>query len=386
MQSFDSTYFLTFTEVKKRIVISVSNDLDTDQRVQKQCRFLYNSGFEIALYGRKLKDSKPIERPYFTQRFNLLFNKGFLFYAALNTRLLGILLFAKADAFYANDLDTLPANYLASLLRRKPLIYDSHEFFTEVPEVQNRPLVKSVWKFFERICIRGCDLVLTVSQSIADLLQTTYKLDEVFLVRNVPYERIEINPVPKAEIGISENQFLLLLQGTGINIDRGAEELIEAMTFLDDTLLLIIGGGNAMSILKAKVHRLNLTKKVIFKDKMPFSQMMRYTAAADLGLSLDKNTNINYKFSLPNKLFDYALAGIPVLTSDLHEVKKIVKGYNIGEVIDTHDPKLIAQKLESLRENSSQLEIYRKNTSTLLTELSWEKEFRPVLEKIKEIV
>jgi len=372
--------------VKKRIVISVSNDLDTDQRVQKQCRFLYNSGFEIALYGRKLKDSKPIERPYFTQRFNLLFNKGFLFYAALNTRLLGILLFAKADAFYANDLDTLPANYLASLLRRKPLIYDSHEFFTEVPEVQNRPLVKSVWKFFERICIRGCDLVLTVSQSIADLLQTTYKLDEVFLVRNVPYERIEINPVPKAEIGISENQFLLLLQGTGINIDRGAEELIEAMTFLDDTLLLIIGGGNAMSILKAKVHRLNLTKKVIFKDKMPFSQMMRYTAAADLGLSLDKNTNINYKFSLPNKLFDYALAGIPVLTSDLHEVKKIVKGYNIGEVIDTHDPKLIAQKLESLRENSSQLEIYRKNTSTLLTELSWEKEFRPVLEKIKEIV
>ncbi len=386
MQSVDSTYFLTFTEVKKRIVISVSNDLDTDQRVQKQCRFLYKSGFEIALYGRKLKDSKPIERPYFTQRFNLLFNHGFLFYAALNTRLFLALLFSKADAYYANDLDTLPANYLASLLRRKPLIYDSHEFFTEVPEVQNRPLVKSVWKFFERICIRQCDLVLTVSQSIAELLQGTYKLDKVFLVRNVPYERLQINPVSKSEIGVAEDQFLLLLQGTGINIDRGAEELIEAITFLDNTLLLIIGGGNAMSILKAKVDKLNLNEKVLFKDKMPFGQMIRYTAAADLGLSLDKNTNINYKFSLPNKLFDYALAGIPVLTSNLHEVRKIVEGYNIGEVIDSHDPQMIAQKLESLRSNKSQLAVYRKNTSTLLNELMWEEEYRPVLQKIQEIV
>jgi len=386
LQSVDSTYFLTFTEVKKRIVISVSNDLSTDQRVQKQCRFLSESGFEIALYGRKLKDSTPLERPYFLRRFKLLFNHGFLFYAALNTRLFVALLFAKADAYYANDLDTLPANYLASLLRRKPLIYDSHEFFTEVPEVQNRPFVKLVWKFFERICIRQCDLVLTVSQSIADLLQSTYKLDKVFLVRNVPYERLQINPVSKSEIGVAEHQFLLLLQGTGINIDRGAEELIEAITFLDNIFLLIIGGGNAMSILKAKVDRLNLTEKVIFKDKMPFGEMMRYTAAADLGLSLDKNTNINYKFSLPNKLFDYALAGIPVLTSDLHEVKKIVEGYNIGDVIDTHDPQVIAQKLESLRSNKSQLAVYRKNTSALLNELSWEEEYRPALQKIREIV
>ena len=372
--------------MKKRIAISVSNDICTDQRVQKQCRALQHAGCEIALYGRVLPNSKTVNRPYYVKRFKLLFNKGFLFYAALNTRLFFTLLFAKTDIYYANDLDTLPANYLASLLRRKPLIYDSHEYFTEVPEIQNKPLVKSIWKRTEKICIGRCAIVMTVSQSIADLLEETYGLEKVFLVRNLPYEKINIQPYSKDEIGVDQNQFLVVLQGAGINVDRGAEELVEAMTLVQNVTLLIIGDGDALPLLKEMVSEMKLTETVLFKPKMPFDEMMRHTAAADLGVSLDKNTNLNYRFSLPNKIFDYALAEVPVLASDLVEVKKLILEYGIGEVLPNHSAKAIAEKITELQANPAKLAEYKKNTHKLIESLNWQTEYKPILEKMKTLV
>ena len=132
---------------KKKIIVCVSNDLATDQRVKKVCAFLHENNFEITLVGRKLKDSHPVsDRPYKIKRFNLWFNKGALFYANLNTRLFFYLLFHKSDWLLANDLDTLPANYYAKKFGRKRiLVYDSHEIFCEVPELQNHPKKKKIW-------------------------------------------------------------------------------------------------------------------------------------------------------------------------------------------------------------------------------------------------
>src|SRR6478735_10941986 len=118
----------------KKIIVSVSNDLSTDQRVKKVCAYLHANGFEVVLLGRKLKNSLEItDRPYKTKRFNLWFNKGALFYANLNIRLFFYLLFHKSDWLLANDLDTLPANYYAR--GKRVLVYDTHEIFCEVPEL-----------------------------------------------------------------------------------------------------------------------------------------------------------------------------------------------------------------------------------------------------------
>src|SRR5690606_9843044 len=158
-------------------------------------------------------------------------------------------------------------------------------------------------------------------------------IEEVFLVRNLPYEKITVHALSKTEIGIEPHRFLVVLQGAGINVDRGAEELVEAMQWLENITLLIIGDGDAVPFLKKMVAEMNLADAVIFKPKMDFENMIRHTAAADLGVSLDKNTNLNYRYSLPNKIFDYALAGVPVLASDLVEVKKLILEYKIGEVL-----------------------------------------------------
>ena len=113
----------------KRIIVSVTNDLVTDQRVSKTCSTLSEMGYDILLIGRRLKNSLPIQRNYTTKRIQLLFNKGYLFYAEYNIRLFLFLLFSKKDILFSNDLDTLPANYIIGKLQQRNLIFDSHELF-----------------------------------------------------------------------------------------------------------------------------------------------------------------------------------------------------------------------------------------------------------------
>ena len=105
----------------KRIIVSVTNDLVTDQRVDKTCDVLTEIGFEVILVGRKLKNSLPIHRKYSTKRFRLVFNKGILFYAEYNTRLFLFLLFSRKSFLFSNDLDTLLPNYLISKIQKKKL-------------------------------------------------------------------------------------------------------------------------------------------------------------------------------------------------------------------------------------------------------------------------
>lgn len=366
--------------------MSVSNDLATDQRVRKQCASMMEIGCVPLLIGRLLPDSMPIDRPYPVKRMKLWFNKGPLFYAELNIRLFFGLLTTRASALYANDLDTLPANAMVSFLRRLPLIYDSHEFFTEVPEIRDKPKTKWIWKFLERTFIRRADLVITVSPSISGLLRRTYRLREVLVVRNVPDKIPVIEPMSRAEIGADEDVFLLIMQGSGINVDRGAEELVGAMSSIKDAVLMIIGGGDAIPDLKRMVSVRDIEDRVIFKPKMPYLELMRYTAAADLGVSIDKNTNVNYRYSLPNKIFDYIIAGTPLLVSDLVEVRRLVEENDVGYILPAHDSQTIAETIKEIRNHPDRLAEKRVNCLEAAQRISWEEEFRPVLQRLEELI
>ena len=134
----------------KSIIVSVSNDLSHDQRVAKVCSSLYSEGYNVLLVGRKLSNSQPIVRAYKTHRIKLLFKKGFLFYAEFNLRLFFYLLFKNTHVYHSNDLDTLLANWLSAKLRNKKIVYDTHEYFTGVPEIQNKPFIKWSWKTIEK--------------------------------------------------------------------------------------------------------------------------------------------------------------------------------------------------------------------------------------------
>lgn len=366
----------------KKIIVSVTNDLVTDNRVKRVCDFLHQNNFEITLVGRKLKNSLPLnDRPYKTKRFRLLFNKGPLFYASYNLRLFFYLLFRKTDFLLANDLDTLLANYYAKKFKSGvTLIYDSHEYFTGVPELTARPKIQKIWKRIEKKCLPKVDKMYTVNQSIADLYKTEYGI-LVDVVRNISSLPSDIQTKNRKELGLPEDKEIIIFQGAGINVDRGAEELTEAVKQIDNCVLIFVGSGDVIAALKSKVKTEKLEEKIMFFDKVPYHQLLNYTRVSDLGVSLDKDTNINYRYSLPNKLFDYIHCGIPVLVSDLPEIKKIVTAFEIGTVISNHQPNEIAKKIEQIFADNNLYQQYKSNTQKAASVLNWQNECR-VLEKI----
>ena len=356
----------------KKIIISVSNDLVTDQRVHRVALSLAEF-YEVVLLGRKLQESLPLNKqPYFTTRMKLLFKGGPLFYAELNMRLFLFLLFNKANLLLANDLDTLLPNYLISKIKNIELYYDTHEYFTEVPELQKRPLVKKIWEIIEAFIFPKLNNVYTVNQSIANLYHEKYKTN-VEVIRNVPIPVI-IEPKDRNSLGLPENKKIVIFQGAGINVDRGAEEALLSMKFTaDDVILLFIGGGDVFGKLQSMADLNKLSDKVIFIPKVPVNNLRQYTMHASLGLTLDKDTNLNYRYSLPNKLFDYIHAGVPVLSSKLIEIEKIIQKYNIGKIVTSHKPEEIGNTIMEML-NSSKYDVWKKNTNIAAHELSWEKE------------
>ena len=371
---------------RKKVIISVVSDLVTDQRVNRASLTLYNSGMDVILVGRCLKKSLPIdERAYQTKRFKLWFEKGPLFYASYNLRLFFYLLFEKADIYLSNDLDTLLANYIVSKIKNVRLVYDSHEYFTEVPELIRRPFIRSIWLKIERWIFPKLSSVMTVNDSIATIYSSKYNVP-VKVVRNLPFNVDLSKPVMnKKEWGISEGEKIFLFQGAGINVDRGAEESINAISMVPHAILVFIGSGDVIQKLKSKVISESIQGKVFFIPKQPFSELICFTRMADFGLTLDKNTNLNYKYSLPNKLFDYIQARLPVLATDLPEVKNIINKYDIGLITPSGDPRMLAEKMIEMMSDSDRLARWRKNINLAAIELCWENEKQKLLEVFTDV-
>lgn len=312
-------------------------------------------------------------RPYTTKRMKLLFEKGPLFYAEFNTRLFFFLLFHKAQLLLSNDLDTALPNYYVSRLKGIEMIYDSHEYFTETPELVGRPRVQRIWKSIEGHVVPKLKEMITVCDSIAELFEQKYGV-KCHVVRNIP-PRAALPPSgDKKALGLPEDKHLLVLQGSGINIQRGAEELVAALQYLDDCYLMVIGGGDVLPLLKQMVTELQIEDRVRFLPRMPYREMMAYTQLAELGFILDKDTNLNYRFCLPNKLFDFIQAGVPVVASNLVEVGKIIRKYDIGLFIPDHDPQSIAATIRKGLVDEAQRAIWQQGLVRAAEDLCWEKE------------
>jgi len=351
---------------KKKIIVSVTNDLVSDNRVHKVCTTLHEMGFHVLLVGRVLQQSLQVKRNYPTKRMRLLFNKGPLFYIEYNFRLFLFLLRAKSDILLSNDLDSLTANYLASRIKNLPLVYDSHEYFTEVPELIGRPKIQKIWEWLEGKMLPKIDYAYTVCQSIADAYREKYGTD-FKVVRNLP------KASKKLPLRNESEQKMILYQGA-LNIGRGLEQAIKAMHFIENAELVLAGNGDIKNQLEQLVKTEKLKNKVRFTGRLPLEELTTLTAQADLGLSIEEDLGLNYRFALPNKLFDYIQSKVPVLVTNLPEMVAIVHQYKIGVITESLEPKILAANINEALLDVEKREEWKINLQKATKELIWENE------------
>lgn len=362
---------------KKIITVSVISELTTDQRVIRICTTLRQMGFEVNVIARQFSDSLPLDNyPFKAERLHCYFKKGFLQFAEFNTKLFFKLLFVKTDYLLANDLDALVPNYIVSRLKKKKIFYDTHEYYTGVPELKGSPFKKRVWKFFENWIFPKLPVVYTVNESVKNKYEQEYG-NKIAVIRNVPVTtKINSKTLPEHWKG----KIILLMQGIGIHPGRGGLELLETMKYLPENYYLVyIGGGTQWETIAKMRKDWQLEDRVEMIGKVSPSELKQYTPLASLGFTLDGFENINYLFNLPNKIFDYIHAGVPVVATPIPEVKTIIEQYHCGICLISQAPKDIAGQIEALMNNPQQYQLFKENTIPAAKELCWENEERKLI-------
>lgn len=363
---------------KRRILMAVTDDLVTDQRVHRSCTALTEAGYEVVLIGRRLPHSLPVERGYRTIRMRLLFRRSAAFYAEFNIRLLLRMLFLRADIIYANDTDTLLGCYLVARIRRKPLFLDAHELFCEVPELVGRERVRRFWQHIEDHIIPRLSGACTVCRPIADIYRERHGVDFA-VVRNVPMGgRLDSQP--------RDGSRVLLYQGA-VNVGRGVDWMIEAMGLLPEYSLVVAGDGDELEAMKTLADSKPWRDRISFVGRLAPDDLRPLTRQAHIGLVLLADLGKNYYYSLPNRIADFVHVGVPVLATDFPEIRNVVDHYGVGTLVSGHSPEAIALKVRETTAHWSQVDEARRHEifATAATELNWEHEKHRLLEAVASI-
>ncbi|MGQ0812306.1 MAG: glycosyltransferase family 4 protein [Nitrospiraceae bacterium] len=293
----------------------------------------------------------------------------------LNVALARVALRERAAIYHCHDLDTLLAGWVAKLWTRAKLVYDFHELFTEQYEGGRRTeLWKRALSTLERWLIKRVDLRLTVSDPLGQWLAQQYNLGEVITLKNVPHFQALRNPLPARtkEVAVLYHGFFLS--------DRGLEQLIESAQYLRHSRIILRGSGYLEASLRALVERLVLRSRVSFAEPVSPADLVEAAAEADIGVIPYLPVCLNHQFSSPNKLFEYMMAGLAVVGSDLPELRRIILGHQVGELCDPLDPRDIARAINEIAGNDNMLTQMKRNARLAAqTVYNWEHEGNALL-------
>jgi glycosyltransferase involved in cell wall biosynthesis len=354
----------------KRLIFTVTNDLTFDQRMIRICTSLAQAGYVVTLTGVKNSHSLPlIPQPFQQKRLPCFFSRGKLFYIEYNLRLFACLLFKKADAICAIDLDTILPCYYASKLKGISRIYDAHELFCEMKEVVTRPAIYKWWKKIERKTVPVFTNGYTVNQPIADEFCKMYG-SKYEVIRNVPV----LQPLTIPE----KKERYILYQGA-VNEGRSFETLIPAMLQVP-ARLIICGDGNFMQQARELVTGYNLNDKVIFAGKILPEQLKEYTLHAWIGVTLFENNGLSNYYSLANRFFDYIHAGLPQLCVNYPAYNEVNNIHPIAVLVNDLAPETIAKGLNTLLTDESLYMTLQQNCLQARETFCWQQEEKKLLD------
>ena len=352
-----------------RIIFTVTNDLNYDQRMIRICNTLSDAGHEVKLVGVQFKKSLPLkEKKYSQKRIRIAFKKGFSFYFSYNVKLFFFLLFQKTDIFCCIDLDTMLPVYFVSALKRKARVYDAHEYFSQQKEIITRPKIYRFWHFIEKRFVPKFKNGYTVSEGIANAFKKNYK---------VSYEVIRNFPLLKC-LPVNASESKIIFYRGSVNDGRGFDYLIPAMKMIN-AQLVICGDGNFFEQAKLLVEKNNLENKIELKGKVFPDELEEITLKAFIGINLVEPLGENQFLSLANKFFDYIQNGIPQLTMNFPEYRKINAEFEVAILLDNLSPGSISDAVNLLMEDKELYSRLKDNCIIARQIYNWQNEERKLL-------
>lgn len=352
-----------------RIIFTVTNDLNYDGRMIRICNSLSNAGYNVTLVGTRFRTSAPLQQQNYKQkRIRVNVEKGFGFYFVYNLKLFFYLLFQKSDILCCIDLDTMLPVYFVSMLKRKTRVYDAHEYFSQQKEIVTRAKIYRFWHFIEKTFVPKFKNGYTVSEGIANAFRENYRM-EYAVIRNMPL--LKTLPVKAFE---SKN---IIYRGS-VNEGRGFEYLIPAMKSIP-AKLTIFGDGNFFEEAKKLVYGNQLQDKIEFRGKILPSELDAVTANSYLGLNFVEMTGHNQYLSLANKFFDYIQNGIPQITMNFPEYKKINDEFEVAILIDNLKPESISSAANLLLRDKDLYLRLKRNCLKAREIYNWQNEQKKLL-------
>lgn len=323
-----------------KVVSIVLNNFKNDSRVLKEAISLKKNGYEVtvlALFEEPLQEYENISsvavhrvrlksRGWSKKKYIQIFKYVEFIYRVIKG-------YRKANIFHCNDLNTLPIGVMVKLFfnRGVKIVYDAHEYETEINGVNGIEKKIKIW--LERILIKFADKVVSVSDSIANEYHRLYNIPKPALVLNCPpYDEVAKQDLFRKELGIRQDQCIFLYQG-GLSVGRGIEILLEAFVSLESDKMVIVFMGYG-SLQKNVQKYADEFSNIFFREAVSPQVLLSYTASADYGILFYEDTCLNHRFCSPNKMFEYLMAGIPVLISNLFEMRRLVEVHSLGIVAE----------------------------------------------------
>jgi glycosyltransferase involved in cell wall biosynthesis len=352
------------------------NPIDYERRIKNQAESSKNSGHTVwivALGKPGEKTTVEIDEISVRRLKTPFYRGGVLKFIHFNLKLFFSLIFKPLDVLHCHDLWVTPAVYFLRLFKKFRFVYDAHEYFEGLEIFNKNKIRKRLWMVVEKTIIGKVDVLVTVSEPIAYLYNKKYpKLKKTKVILNVPKKEINWDPSGNRILPDIDKK-IVLFQGH-FKPGRGLMQLIEAMSFTEKVHLVLIGGGELEEEIKKKIQILNVEKIVSLMGYIPTDQLIKTASGADLGVVLFEQTSLNYTYALPNKFFEYIMAGIPILASNLETFEAYIKMHKVGMTVNPHDVQKIAQSITQMLSDEEQLNKWRKNAREASKILNWENE------------
>lgn len=364
-------------DFKKNVLVTFLGNFHYDSRVTN----FYNS-FSERGYTVKVISFDWLTENFKTEKGDISVYKlkknsfSIYFYLKFSLILSYRLLFTKAELIFAEDVYTLPFVVLFAKLKKAKVCYDSREIYAHIAGLSKRKNVQAFWKWIEKSFIKCVNVILTTGELDSIFIEKEYNLKGTIVIRNLPLAKeISESFDFRDYFKLSKDKKILLYQGV-ILPGRGLSLIFDVMNYLKDCVLIILGDGEYREYYQTVVREKKLNDKVFFFGKIKQEELLKYTSGADIGLAIIENISLSYFYALPNKMFEYIYCGLPVIASNLPQMKAVIDGYQVGLTVNAENHEEIIDAINLLVNDEEQRNKFIANCRTASLELNWGNEIK----------